>query len=71
MSTLRQYCDDASSTALIRSNGITPKWVATLFRSDCIVFNESSIASIDAHAWYKWTPKAVFTPSDSVMGSGS
>ena len=42
----RQRCNEASDTALIENNGVTPKWVATPFWSDSIVFNENSIASI-------------------------
>ena len=45
-STLRQHYDDASDIVLIVNNGFTPKWVATLFWSGSIVFNQSSIASI-------------------------
>ena len=38
----RQRCD----TALVENNSVAPKWVATPFWSDSIVFNQSSIASI-------------------------
>ena len=44
----RQRCNEASDTALIENNGVTPKWVATPFWSDSIVFNENSITSIIA-----------------------
>ena len=47
-STLQQCCGDASDNVLIENNGITVKWVATLFLSDFTVFNENSIASITA-----------------------
>ena len=40
----RQRCD----TVLIENNGVAPEWVAILFWSDFIVFNENSIASIIA-----------------------
>ena len=42
-----QRCDDASDTALIENNGMTPIW------SNFIVFNKNSIASIDADALCK------------------
>ena len=45
VSTLGQCYEYTRDTALIENNGITPKWVATLFLSDFIVFNESSITS--------------------------
>ena len=44
-STLRQCCDKFSDTTAIKNNGVTSKWVITLFWSNSIVFNESSITS--------------------------
>ena len=41
-----QLCDDDSRTDLIENNEVALKWVATLFWSDYIVFNQSSITSI-------------------------
>ena len=38
--------DDARDTVLIENNGVTPKWVATPFWSDSIVFSENSITSV-------------------------
>ena len=43
---LSQRCDNTSDIGLIENKGVAPKWVATLFWSDSIVFNESSIASV-------------------------
>ena len=47
-STLRQLCDDDSSTVLIENNRVAPKWVCNLFSSDSTVFNENKIASVIA-----------------------
>ena len=44
--TLQQLCNDASNTALIENNGVTLKWVATLFWSDSIDSNDSSISRV-------------------------
>ena len=53
----RQRCNDASNTGLIENNAVTPKWVATPFWSDSIVFNEKRIASVitelsQHHCWH-------------------
>ena len=45
---LRQLYNDASNTGLIENNGVTPGWGCNPFSIDCIVFNESSIASVIA-----------------------
>ena len=45
-SMLRQIVHDASDTVLIENNGVAWKWVAPLFWSNSIVFNETSITSI-------------------------
>ena len=54
-----QHCGDTSHTSLIEYNGVTPKWVVTPFRSDSIIFNQRTVASIirsiDADAQCKWT----------------
>ena len=63
--TLRQYCNDPSGTAFIENNVVTPKWVATLFWSNSIVFNESSIASVIAVLSQRWRWRLV-TSSVSV-----
>ena len=47
-STLRQLCDGISDTVLIENNGVTPEWGCNPFWMDCIVFNQSSIASVIA-----------------------
>ena len=39
VSTQSQRWDDAHDTTLIEINGVTPKWVATLFWSDSICFH--------------------------------
>ena len=56
----RKCCNNTSNSALIENNAITPKWVATQFLSDSIVFNQNSIASVIAMLSltldvYKWT----------------
>ena len=43
-----QRCDDACDFVLIENSGVASKWVANLFWSDFIVFNENRIASIIA-----------------------
>ena len=53
-STLRQLCNDASNSVLSENNGVAWKWVATLFWSDCIVFNENSITSIIKESLQHW-----------------
>ena len=45
---LRQCRDDASNTGPIENNAVAPKWVATPFWNDSIVFNEKKIASVIA-----------------------
>ena len=54
-STRSQRCDDASDTALIEINGVSPEWVETPFWSNSvsIVFNEINIASTIAIACCK------------------
>ena len=43
VSTLLQLCYDASDSLLIENNGVTQKWVTTVFWSDSITFNENRI----------------------------
>ena len=45
---LRQLFNDTSDTVLIENYGVARKWDATPFRSDSIVFNKNSIASLIA-----------------------
>ena len=45
---LRQLCDDASNTVLIKNYGVTIDWGCNPFSSDSIVFNEKSVTSIIA-----------------------
>ena len=47
-STLRQLCNGASDTVLIKNNGVSQKWVVTLILGDSIVFDENRILSIIA-----------------------
>ena len=54
MSTMRQYCDDTSDTALIENNEVAPDWDCYSFWSDSIVFNESSIANVIAALSQRW-----------------
>ena len=42
----RQICDDACDSVLIENSGVASKWVANLFWSDFIVFNENTITSV-------------------------
>ena len=45
---LRQLCNDASDSVLVKNNGVTWKCDATSFLSDSIVCNENRIASVIA-----------------------
>ena len=47
-STLRELCDDASNSVLSENNGAAWKWVATVFWSDSLVFNENRIPIVIA-----------------------
>ena len=45
-STLRQLCDDASDTALVENNGVTPDLGCNPFWSNSIGFNQSLVAAL-------------------------
>ena len=45
---LQHLCDDACNSVLIKNNGVASEWVATLFWSDYMIFNESRITSVIA-----------------------
>ena len=53
-SVLWQFYYDASHTVRIKNNGFAWKWVVTPFWSDCIVFNENTIASVIAELSQHW-----------------
>ena len=39
-----EHCDDASDTAVVENNGVTPEWGCNPFSSNSIIFNENSIS---------------------------
>ena len=53
-STLRELCDDASKSVLSENSGVTWKWVATVFLSDSIVFNENRTTIVIAELLETW-----------------